>query len=247
MSSSAALRILPCGDAALTVEFGDTVDPFLNALVLGLDDALKAHTVPGLQETIPTYRSLFVTYDPVITDFAAISGVLRELAQQAGPKAQSPRRWRVPVVYGEDFGIDLEDVAKGKGLTPDEVVRRHSAGDYRVYMLGFMPGFAYLGGLDQTIATSRRDEPRLVTPAGAVMIGGVQAGIQCIEAPSGWHILGRTPMRSYHPDRAQMFLIEPGDSLSFYAIPRSDWRMLEEAAEAGEWIAELVIADGVAA
>ena len=96
MLSSAALRILPCGDAALTVEFGDTVDPFLNALVLGLDDALKAHTVPGLQETIPTYRSLFVTYDPVTTDFAAISGVLRELAQQAGPKAQSPRRWRVP-------------------------------------------------------------------------------------------------------------------------------------------------------
>ncbi len=86
MSSSAALRILPCGDAALTVEFGDTVDPFLNALVLGLDDALKAHTVPGLQETIPTYRSLFVTYDPVTTDFAAISGVLRELAQQAGPR-----------------------------------------------------------------------------------------------------------------------------------------------------------------
>jgi len=247
MSSSAALRILPCGDAALTVEFGETVDPFLNALVLGLDDALKAHHVPGLQETIPTYRSLFVTYDPVVTDFASISGLLRELAQQAGPKPQSPRRWRVPVVYGEDFGIDLEDVAKGKGLTPDEVVRRHSGSDYRVYMLGFMPGFAYLGGLDQTIATSRRDEPRLVTPAGVVMIGGVQAGIQCIEAPSGWHILGRTPMRSYHPTRKQMFLIEPGDSLSFYAIPRADWRMMEKAAEAGEWIAGLVIDNWVAA
>ena len=113
MPSSAALRILPCGDSALTVEFGETVDPGLNALVLGLDDALKAHDVPGLQETIPTYRSLFVTYDPVITDFSSISGVLHELAQAAGPKPQSPRRWRVPVVYGEDFGIDLEDVAKG--------------------------------------------------------------------------------------------------------------------------------------
>ena len=94
MPSSAALRILPCGDSALTVEFGETVDPGLNALVLGLDDALKAHDVPGLQETIPTYRSLFVTYDPVITDFSSISGVLHELAQAAGPKPQSPRRWR---------------------------------------------------------------------------------------------------------------------------------------------------------
>ena len=120
-------------------------------------------------------------------------------------------------------------------------MRRHVAGDYRVYMLGYMPGYAYLGGLDQSIATPRRNEPRLVTPAGAVMIGGVQAGIQCLEAPSGWHILGRTPMRSYHPHRDPLFLLEPGDAVSFYEVGLPEWHEMDKAAEAGERVADLVI------
>jgi KipI family sensor histidine kinase inhibitor len=241
MSEPAALRILPCGDAALTVEFGETVDPHLNALVLGLDAALAEAHLHGVHETIPTYRSLYVTYDPVEVSFAALSAEVMALVARTGPKPASPRRWKVPVSYGGEFGFDLEEVAKGKGLTPDEVVRRHVAGDYRVYMLGYMPGYAYLGGLDQSIATPRRNEPRLVTPAGAVMIGGVQAGIQCLEAPSGWHILGRTPMRSYHPQRDPLFLLEPGDSVSFYEVSLDVWHEMDRAAAAGELVADLII------
>jgi 5-oxoprolinase (ATP-hydrolysing) subunit B len=235
------IRILPCGDAALTIEFGETVDPELNARVLGLDEALTAEPVSGVHETIPTYRSLYVTYDPTVLSFVALSETLRSLVARTGPKAASPRRWRVPVSYGGEFGFDLEEVARGKGMTPDEVVRRHMASDFRVYMLGYMPGYAYLGGLDQSIATPRRNEPRLVTPAGAVMIGGVQAGIQCLEAPSGWHILGRTPMRSYHPQRDPLFLLEPGDAVTFYQVSLAEWHEMDQAAEAGKPVAELII------
>ena len=241
MSLLPEIRILPCGDSALTIEFGETVDPVLNARVLGLDEALTREALAGVHETIPTYRSLYVTYDPEILSFADLSQALDRLARSTGPKPASPRRWRVPVTYGGEFGFDLEDVAKGKNLTPEEVVRRHVAGDYRVYMLGYMPGYAYLGGLDQSIATPRRNEPRLVTPAGAVMIGGVQAGIQCLEAPSGWHILGRTPMRSYHPHRDPLFLLEPGDAVSFYEVGLPEWHEMDKAAEAGERVADLVI------
>lgn len=247
MSVSEEIRVLPCGDSALTIEFGETVDPVLNARVLGLDEALTQSKIAGVHETIPTYRSLFVTYDPDLVSFAELSASLQDLARKTGPKAASPRCWHVPVTYGGEFGFDLEEVAKGKGLTPDEVVRRHVGGDYRVYMLGYMPGYAYLGGLDQSIATPRRNEPRLVTPAGAVMIGGVQAGIQCLEAPSGWHILGRTPMRSYHPQRDPLFLLEPGDAVRFYEVSLAEWHEMDKAAEAGEFVADLVIDTGAGA
>ena len=241
MPLTSEFRILPCGDSALTIEFGESVDPALNARVLGLDDALTNEALAGVHETIPTYRSLYVTYDPEAVSFKDLSAALHLLAVKTGPKPASPRRWRVPVSYGGEFGFDLEEVAKGKDLTPDEVVHRHVAGDYRVYMLGYMPGYAYLGGLDQSIATPRRNEPRLVTPAGAVMIGGVQAGIQCLEAPSGWHILGRTPMRSYHPHRDPLFLLEPGDTVTFYEVGLQEWHEMDKAAEAGERVADLII------
>jgi KipI family sensor histidine kinase inhibitor len=240
MSEFADPVVLPCGDAALSVQYGEDVDPVLNARVLALDDALARAPIPGIIETIPTYRSLFVSYDPVTVGFHDLARQLLALARTAGLRGKSTRRWRVPVVYGGAFGIDLEDVAKARGLTPDELVRRHAAGDYRVYMIGFIPGFAYLGGLDPSIATPRRDDPRLVTPAGTISIGGVQAGIQCLEAPSGWHLLGRTPVRTYHPGRDPVFLMEPGDAVSFYPIVEADWDALDAAAAAGEPVAEQV-------
>lgn len=138
----------------------------------------------------------------------------------------------------EFLGEDLEAVASRHGLTADAVIRHHSAGDYRVYMLGFTPGFAYLGGLDPRIATPRRNEPRLFTPSGTISIGGVQAAIQCLAAPSGWHLLGRTPVRVYHPGREPMFLMAPGDRVSFYSVPASQWDALDRAAEAGDPVAE---------
>jgi 5-oxoprolinase (ATP-hydrolysing) subunit B len=238
MATNVAIRVRPCGDAALTVEFGDSVDPATNARVLGLDADLARAPVTGVLETVPTYRSLFVRYDPREVGFAALATSLQARALRAKPAGESGRTWRVPVVYGGEFGFDLEDVARARGLSPRELIARHAAARYRIYMIGFTPGFAYLGGLDPTLATPRRDTPRAQTPAGSVMIGGVQACVQCLAAPSGWHVLGRTPMRNFHPTRDPMFLMDAGDDVAFVEIPARDWDKLDRAAQRGERVAE---------
>lgn len=235
-------RIVPCGEAALVVEFGDTIDEAVNAKVLGLDRAIARAKIKGVIEAVPTYRSLLVHYDPLQLGFAELSAHMRALVDAAPAGSGPRRRWRIPVVYGGEYGIDLDDVARARGISADEVIRLHAAGDYYVAMLGFLPGFAYLAGLDPRLATPRRDDPRTVTPAGTISIGGVQAGVQCLAAPSGWHLLGRTPVRTYHPRRDPVFLIEPGDAVTFHAIDQDQWAALDQAAEAGELIAELAVA-----
>lgn len=235
-------RIVPASEAALVVEFGDSIDEAINGKVLALDRAIAKASIAGVIETVPTYRSLLVHYDPLTLDFASLSASMRTLSNAAAVENGTRRRWRVPVVYGGAYGIDLEDVAKARGVSADEVIRLHTGGDYYVAMLGFMPGFAYLAGLDPRLATPRRHEPRMVTPAGTISIGGVQAGIQCMESPTGWHLLGRTPARTYHPRREPVFLVEPGDAVTFYAVDASEWTALDAAAEAGEPVAELVTA-----
>ena len=158
MSAPGQPRILPCGDAALTVEFGRDIDPAVNARVLALD--LRVGGVAGGLETVPTYRSLLVHYDPLATDFQSLKAALLDLAADLPQTPRERRLWRIPVVYGGEFGIDLEATASRHGLSTAELIRRHSAPVYRVYMNGFLPGFAYLGGLDPGIATPRRESPR---------------------------------------------------------------------------------------
>lgn len=233
-------RILPSGDAALTVEFGSAIDTNINRRVLSLDRAVARETVSGVLETVPTYRSLLVHYDPVVLGFDAMSEKLLELAQLPVEAAGAARCWRIPVVYGGDFGIDLDDVARAHQITTDEVIARHTKNDYLVAMIGFTPGFAYLSGLDPSIATPRRENPRTETPAGTISIGGAQACVQCLAAPSGWHLLGRTPVRTFHPKREPVFLFEPGDQLKFYAIGANEFDALDRAAERGDPVAELV-------
>jgi KipI family sensor histidine kinase inhibitor len=233
-------RLLPSGDAAITVEFGRSIDPEVNRRVLALDRDMALEAVPGVTETVPTYRSLLVHYDPVQIGFAELSEKILALAQRPVPAAAAARRWRVPVVYGGDYGIDLDDVARAHGLTTGEIVARHAGGDYRVAMIGFTPGFAYLSGLDPSIATPRRESPRTETPPGTISIGGVQACVQCLAAPSGWHLLGRTPVRTFHPHRDPVFLMEPGDAVTFHAIPAREFEALDRAAARGETVAELL-------
>ena len=222
-----APRILVSGDSAVTVEFGATIDAALNARVLGLDQAVTAARLPFINETVPTYRSLIVHYDPVAIKFDAIAALMLDMAAKTGSAPSSTRHWRFPVVYGGAFGIDLEEVAIHAKLTPEEVVAIHSGATYRVYMVGFTPGYSYLGGLDPRIATPRRKDPRFETPAGTVAIGGEQTGVQCLAAPSGWNLLGRTPARTFHPHREPMFLLEPGDTVSFEPIDAARWDELD--------------------
>lgn len=233
-------RLLPSGDSAVTVEYSRDIDDAANANVLALDRALARAPIPGVTEAVPTYRSLLVHYDPVQIDFDTLGGRLLELARLPAEAASRTRRWRIPVAYGGENGIDLEDVAKALGVTPDEIVARHVAGNYRVAMIGFTPGWSYLSGLDKSLHMSRRQSPRLLTPAGTIAIGGVQTGVQCLAGPSGWHLLGRTPVRTYQLHRDPTFLLEPGDYVTFSQIDARAFAEQDRAAEAGEIIAELV-------
>lgn len=233
-------RILPCGDSALSVEFGETIDPDLNGKVLALEYLLLAAPPAGLVETVPTYRSLTIQFDPTLTDYNALTAFLTEKASTIAPRNAVGRRWRVPVVYGGAFGEDLDEVAERHGLSPQQLIEIHSAAIYRVYMIGFLPGFAYLGGLDPRLATPRRTQPRAKIPAGSIIIGGAQAAVSSIEGPSGWHLLGRTPVRSYAPERDPAFLLAAGDEVVFSPIDAAQWEPLERAALAGEPVAELV-------
>lgn len=236
----AAPRFLPCGDDAVTIEFGTDIDPGISARVLALDAALDAARIPGLIETVPTYRSLMVQFDPLVFDYEGLEQRVGALAGTLDATPKVGRRWQVPVVYGASFGIDLEATAERHGLTPAGLVEKHAAPVYRVYMIGFMPGFIYLGGLDPSIATPRRVDPRPMTPAGVVSIGGIQALIGGQAMPSGWHILGRTPVRTFMAGREPAFLIEAGDEVVFHPVDATRWDVLDRAAEAGEPVAELV-------
>ena len=220
----------------MAVEFGEAIDPALNARVLALDAALAGR--PWLVEAVPTYRSLLVHYDPLAIRFADISQALLEAASKAVALPSGGRTWTIPVAYGGEHGIDLEPTAALHDITPDELVRRHSAPLYQVYMIGFLPGFAYLGGLDPSIATPRRTSPRLKTPAGTISIGGVQALVASIEAPSGWHLLGRTPVRNFMPGRDPVFLLQPGDKVRFEAMDPARFAELDRAAASGAIVAE---------
>jgi 5-oxoprolinase (ATP-hydrolysing) subunit B len=235
-------RLLPSGDSAITVEFSRHINDAANQRVLALDRLLARETIAGVTETVPTYRSLLVHYDPVQIGFDALGAKLDALAQQPVPPTTTTRRWRIPVVYGGEHGIDLEDVAKALNTTPDDIVARHVAGDYRVAMIGFTPGWSYLSGLDHSLQMPRRQNPRLLTPSGTVSIGGVQTGVQCLAGPSGWHLLGRTPVRTYQLHRDPAFLLEPGDAVTFSAVDAKTFAEHDRAAEHGEIVAELIAA-----
>jgi KipI family sensor histidine kinase inhibitor len=233
-------RLLPSGDSAITVEFSRNIDDAANQRVLALDSALARETIAGLTETVPTYRSLLVHYDPLQIDYDAMAAKLVSLAQQPLPPAAKTRRWRIPVVYGGEHGIDLEDVAKTLHTTPDDIVARHAGGDYRVAMIGFTPGWSYLSGLEDGLQMPRRQNPRLLTPAGTISIGGVQAGVQCLAGPSGWHLLGQTAVRTYQLHRDPTFLLEPGDYVKFSVVDAKTFAEQDRAADAGEIVAELM-------
>jgi len=240
-SDLGAPRVLPCGDSAIAVEFGDSVDPRLQERVLGMDRELAEARLPGVIEAVPTYRSLLVHFDPLRVDPEALARVLQEMACRAPrPPRRQPVRWQVPVVYGGAHGEDLETLAAEKGMSPAAFVDLHSARVYVVCMIGFMPGYTYLGGLDPRLAAPRLAEPRTCMPAGSVAIGGVQTSIGSMESPSGWRLIGRTPVRCFQPGRKPTFLFEPGHQIVFEPVAAAAWNALESEAEALRPVAKRV-------
>ncbi|NLE77439.1 MAG: 5-oxoprolinase subunit PxpB [Chloroflexi bacterium] len=212
-------RLLPAGDSALLVEFADEISQEINDRVHALAQVLETRALAGVVEVVPTYRSVLVHYSPLKLTY----GELREdvAALLTEPAAAAPRTAtlvEIPVVYGGEYGPDLASVAELHGLSAAEVVRIHSSATYSVYMLGFILGFAYLGGLDQAIATPRLSTPRTLVPAGSVGIAETQTGIYSVAAPGGWQIIGRTPLTLFDVTQIPPTIVQPGDRIRFVPI-----------------------------
>ena len=213
-----APRVLPVGDAALTVELGATLDPGANARVRALDRELSRAPFDGFREAVPTSRSLLVLYDPAVTGFSDVARDLR--ARAAAPATVPPpgRRHEVPVVYGGEEGPDLEALAAERGLSERDLVRLHSGSEYTAFMLGFTPGFAYLGLLPGALECRRRATPRVRVPAGSVALAGRQTAVYPIASPGGWQLVGRTSLRLFDPFRDEPALLAPGDRVRFVPV-----------------------------
>jgi KipI family sensor histidine kinase inhibitor len=211
-------RVRPVGDAALTVELGDAILPRLNAAVRALDRSLAEDPLSGVTEAIPTYRSLLVCYDPDRTSFAALAEALLDRATLDGSLLPPGPLRTIPTVYGGDDGPDLSDVAKARGLQEDDVIRLHTSLEFTAFMLGFLPGFAYLGLLPESLALPRRATPRRRVPGGSVAIAGKQTGIYPRASPGGWHLIGRTSARMFDAAQDPPSLIEPGDRVRFARV-----------------------------
>ncbi len=227
-------RFLDCGECALSVEFGTSIDEALAAQVLALDAALAADAPAGLAETVPTYRALMLHYDPLILPRAALVAAVREALDRPTPLQAAGRHWRLPACYDPSLAEDLAHIASATGLRPEEVVRLHSGATFRVAMYGFAPGWAYLSGLPAALTLPRRASPRDRIPGGSLIVAGGQAIVAALPMPSGWHILGRTPVRLFDPARDPAFLVAPGDRLSFDPVDAAGFALLEARAAAGE-------------
>jgi KipI family sensor histidine kinase inhibitor len=229
-------RLLPCGDRALSVELGDEVNRELNARVLALEYLLQQKRVPGIGETVPSYRALLVYYDPLVIGFEQLESTLRELCGQARPEVLPPARTvELPCCYGGELGFELEAAAQKLGLAPDEVARLHAGADYYVYFVGFTPGLPYMTGMPERLTIPRLQNPRTRTPPGSVAIGGIQCCIYSVESPGGFWVLGRTPVRLYDPASPEPILLRAGDHVRFRAIDRAEYDAIAAVVEAGRY------------
>lgn len=213
------IKFLPAGDSSVLIEFGNSISPAINAQVTSFARLLKGQELKGIIDMIPSFCALMVNYNTKYWTYDQLVKVLEELLKNPTDTNKSePKIIEIPVYYGGEYGPDLELVAQNNGLTPEEVIQLHSGRDYLIYMIGFMPGFPYLGGLDEKIHTPRLKNPRLKITAGSVGIGGAQTGIYPTESPGGWNLIGKTDVQLYNPNNQQMILFEAGDYIRFIPI-----------------------------
>jgi KipI family sensor histidine kinase inhibitor len=228
-------RFLPCADTALTVEFGDEVDRRVSALVLAFAARVKAAAIAGIVELVPTFRSLLIHYDPVAVSQAELKQRLVPLLSGLNAGVSCGRLWRIPVCYHESLAPDLAEVADRTGLALEQVVERHSAVTYHVYMVGFLPGYPYLGDLPPELALPRRDSPRTAVPAGSVAVATNLTAVYALESPGGWHVIGRTPAPLWHLQREPPAMLAAGDQVRFEPIPLDAYNALAARSAAGEF------------
>ena len=226
-------RFRTAGDRGLLVEYGDIIDPTVNNKVRSMAIAIEDNPLKGVTEVIPTYRSLLMIYDPLMTDPAELQIILETLEARLGDiKIPPPRTVEIPVCYGGEFGPDIDTVADTNQLTVSDVIKLHCEPEYLIYMVGFTPGFPFLGGLSEKLHTPRLETPRTLVPEGSVGIANNQTGIYPIASPGGWQLIGRTPLKLFAPERDNPFLYQAGDRIKFKPISAEAYaRRAEKEAE----------------
>ncbi|MGI9355503.1 MAG: 5-oxoprolinase subunit PxpB [Rhizobiaceae bacterium] len=230
-------RILPYGDAAILVEYGDTIDRDLNARVMALDAVIDDLALDGVLETMPSFRSLMIRFDPMVTDHAILENAVMPHAHKVKASAKTGRHWKLPVCYDAAIAPDLDEVAERTGLTTGEITRLHSETELHVYMIGFLPGHPYLGDLPDVLNIPRRSNPRTRVPRGSVAIAIGMSVIYPVESPGGWSIIGRTPVPLFSFDSQNPSLFAPGDRIDVAPVDKAEFDRIETAIAAGKWTA----------
>ncbi len=221
------MTLTPVGDTGVLAVFEQRIAEEVSAQVTALADAVRAAQIPGVGEMVPAFASLLIRYDPLSADYDAVADAVSALAEHLPPpRTDAGQLVTIPVCYGGEYGPDLAFVAGHAGLTEEEVIRCHTGRTYRIYMLGFLPGFPYLGGLDPALVTPRLQTPRTAIPAGSVGIGGEQTGVYPVSSPGGWQLIGRTPLCLFDPKRPLRYAA--GDRIRFTAITPGEFAQLAE-------------------
>ena len=220
-------QLIPSGDTAIVVEFGDRIDRDINHDVLKSATILNKSVVEGIVEIVPTIRSLIVHYDPLKVTSQVLSDQMVPLLDKGDTNEIQARLWHLPVCYEQEYAPDLEDVARSTGLTTSDVITLHSNHPYHIYMIGFLPGFPYMGDLPEKLRLSRRDSPRISVPKGSVAIANTMTAIYPIESPGGWHLIGTTPVCLFDNSATSPALFTAGDQVLFKAVNKSDLQAIE--------------------
>jgi len=232
------VKFLVAGESGLIVEFGAGISPQINALVQQLSKMITERKIAGVWEVVPTYRSLAVYFDPLCITRSVLTGQIKHLLAKMEPRettAVSAKIIYIPVCYGGVFGPDLEYVARYTGLSTAEVIRVHTAEPYLVYMLGFAPGFPYLGGVPEQLMVPRKEKPLAKVPVGSVGIAGNQTGLYPVETSGEWWLIGRTPVKAFMPQAQQPFLVAPGDYIHFVRISIDEYFAIRREIAAGQY------------
>ncbi len=230
------IRILTAGDSSLLVEFGKKISPEINRKITAVMQMMKEQHIEGVVDVIPAFCSLLINYDPRVVTYEEIKERIQNLVRLEIKTGEVRKRiFEIPVCYGGEYGPDLGNIAEHAGLSEKEVIEIHSSRDYLIYMLGFLPGFTYLGGLDERIHTPRLANPRIKINAGSVGIGGSQTGIYPLDSPGGWQLMGMTPVKTYDPDRETPILVEAGDYIRFVPIDEQEYKRIKEMVDNGTY------------